>query len=42
VNDEQNGFSAAASTLDLGLQLSQRLRNSLAGMRDVYPSHGLT
>jgi hypothetical protein len=40
--NQQDGFPAAASTLDLGLQLLHCLRNSLAGMRDVYLSHGLT
>jgi len=42
VNNQQDGFPAAASARDLGLQLLHRLRNSLARMRDVYLSHGLT
>ncbi|MHB8613481.1 MAG: hypothetical protein ACYDAL_13785 [Candidatus Dormibacteraceae bacterium] len=39
MNNQQDSFPAAATILDLGPQLLQRLRNSLARMRDVYLSH---
>jgi hypothetical protein len=42
MNNQDDRFPAAASILDLGLQLLHGLSNSLARMSDVYLSHNIS
>jgi hypothetical protein len=42
MNNQHDSFPAAASILDLGLQLLNGLSNSLARMSDVYLSHNIS
>ncbi len=42
MNNQHDSFPAAASILDLGLQLLHGLSNSLARMSDVYLSHNIS